>query len=114
MTWAGTGGLADLPEVATRDTFGAGHVVTYAPPGGSATALDPPPVFDSAYEVVDLVGDVPVSATAPVVDVRTADLPGGVEAVQGGVFVIDGVSYEVVDKQHSGQRLSIKYRLVKT
>lgn len=35
-------------------------------------------VFDAAYEIVDMSGEVPVSAVAPALGMRLADFPAGV------------------------------------
>jgi hypothetical protein len=86
MSWAA---LADRVNVAARDVFA--EAVTYTPAGGSAVALNTP--FDAAWEEVVIQDGVPVSAVAPMLSVRLADLPAAPR--QGDTFTARGASYRV-------------------
>jgi len=86
--------LADLANVAARDTFG--QSVSYTPAAtGIAESITAP--FDAAHEVMSLDAEQPISSTAPVIDVRLADL--SVAPAQGDLCTVGGTDYEVTDVQ---------------
>lgn len=96
---------ADGVLAAAMDADAFGEPVGYTPsvsaPG--AAALDIMGVFSAAHEIVDMTGDAPVSATAPALGIRLADL-GGIVPEQGDRPVtVRGKSYKVYDTQPDGQ-----------
>lgn len=110
MSWDGTYGLADLAVIGVRDAFG--RTVTYTPSGGAAESITA--IFDAAHEVLAIGGDGrPVSSgmTAPVIDVRLADVASGT-VTEGDQFSVDGVDYEVVEEMPGTQGRSSRFRLV--
>lgn len=94
MAW---GALADLANVAVRDTFGA--TVTYEPVGGGTHALVAP--FDRTHVDVQLSTEVGVTSTRPMLELRLADL--AVEPQEGDQFVAGGERYQVEEVRLDGR-----------
>ena len=101
--------LADCPIKAGKETFGC--EVEYVCKGGSPTATFDCISFDSAFDVVDVEGDVEVSTTAPVIDIRLADLPQDPQLEDR--VTIETVEYAVEEMQPGGH-CSMKLRLSET
>lgn len=96
--------IADRAIKATRDVFGL--AVTYTPTStGVGVSIVAP--FDEAAQVVEMSGDIPVSATRPMLGVRLADL--ALMPVRGDRFTVDGTSYEVTDVRRDGQGAASVY-----
>jgi len=83
--------LADKAIVGTRECLG--ETVLY---GDAEIRAE----FDDNFHLVELVGDVDVTSTAPVLGVRLADLPSAPKA--GDTYLVRGQWYEVVDVRLDG------------
>jgi hypothetical protein len=94
MVWST---LSDLANKAVRTGFG--RSVTYTSMLGVVTSLTA--VFDSAYQVVELHGEVPVSGTQPVLTVRLADLPTA--PLAGDQVQVGTAVYKVADVRLDGE-----------
>lgn len=73
------------------DTFGEPVIVNGIPMTG---------IFMAAHEAVDVSTETPVSTVQPVLEVRTKDLPDGVE--ESDSVEVRGLSYVVADVQPDG------------
>ncbi len=76
-----------------------GQPTTYTPRGGVAFPLTG--IFDAAYQLVSLGGDVEIDAVGPVLGVRLADF--ATPPAHGDGVVIAGTSYVVRSVQPDGQ-----------
>jgi hypothetical protein len=89
--------LADRAIKGTRAAFGA--AVSYTPAStGVAESITAP--FDAQYQRVEMQGELPVTATRPMLGLRLADLLA--RPAQGDRFVVGGLTYEVTDIQDDG------------
>lgn len=92
-------------------TFGEANqgnpVPSYTPPGGgAANAIDGVCHLESLDVLA--VGDAPgITTRNPMLDIRDSQVPPGVLIVQGGIFVVRGVSYTVVDVRPDGMGLLV-------
>lgn len=87
--------LADRAIVASRDQFG----VSVEYPTGSGHIIRAP--FDDAHTRTQIVDGLPVTTTAPVIDVRLADLAN--PPAQGDRITVAGRAAEVRDVWPSGR-----------
>ena len=88
--------LAAMVGGAARDAFGT--TVLYRPESGDPVTITA--IFHAEHAEAGLAGGVPVTTTAPVLDVLLADLataPG-----EGDTLTVDGSDYRVVDVRADG------------
>lgn len=76
-----------------------GQAVTYTPAGGSPLAIAA--IFDAAYQLVALGGDVEIDAVGPVLGVRLADFAA--PPAQGDAATVGSASYVVRSVHPDGQ-----------
>ena len=88
--------LAAMVGGAARDAFGT--TVLYRPHGGDPVTIAA--IFHAEHAEAGLAGGVPVTTTAPVLDVLLADLP--VEPEEGDTLTVAGSDYRVVDIRTDG------------
>lgn len=101
----GWGDLAELVNVSIRDVFGV--AVTYTPAAGSPQSITA--IFDAAGTTVDVSAGVPVQTTAPMLDMRDADL--ATTAAQGDTVTIGATTYEVAHVEPDGNGMTRCYLL---
>lgn len=87
--------LASLAQDATTSVLG--QTVTYTPSGGAAESVTA--IFDDAFQVVDVAGDVEVLATQPMAAFDISDLTqtpaaGDAVAVSGVTYYIEAVNLD--------------------
>ena len=83
--------LAAMVGGAARDAFGT--TVIYRPESGDPVTITA--IFHAEHAEAGLAGGVPVTTTAPVLDVLLSDL--GVEPEEGDSVTLAGCDYRVVD-----------------
>ena len=83
--------LAAMVGGAARDAFGT--TVLYRPESGDPVTITA--IFHAEHAEAGLAGGVPVTTTAPVLDVPLADL--AVEPEEGDTLTVAGSDYRVVD-----------------
>ena len=88
--------LAAMVGSAARDAFGT--TVLYRPKVGDPDTIAA--IFHAEHAEAGLAGGVPVTTTAPVLDVLLADLP--VEPEEGDTLTVSGTDYRVVDIRSDG------------
>ena len=88
--------LAAMVGGAARDAFAT--TVLYRPEGGAAITIAA--IFHAEHAEAGLAGGMPVTTTAPVLDVLLADLP--VEPEEGDTLTVTGSDYRVVDIRTDG------------
>lgn len=88
--------LAVMVGGAARDAFAT--TVLYRPEGGAPITIAA--IFHAEHAEAGLAGGVPVTTTAPVLDVLLADLP--VEPEEGDTLTVSGTDYRVVDIRSDG------------
>ena len=92
-------GCDDLAAVvggAARDAFGT--TVLYRPQVGDPVTITA--IFHAEHAEAGLAGGVPVTTTAPVLDVLLADLPA--EPEEGDTLTVTCTDYRVVDIRTDG------------
>ena len=88
--------LAAVVGGAARDAFGT--TVLYRPQVGDPVTITA--IFHAEHAEAGLAGGVPVTTTAPVLDVLLADLPA--EPEEGDTLTVTGTDYRVVDIRTDG------------
>jgi hypothetical protein len=88
--------LAAMAGAAARDTFGT--TVLYRPQVGDPVTIVA--IFHAEHAEAGLAGGVPVTTTAPLLDVLLTDLP--VEPEEGDTLTVAGSDYRVVDIRTDG------------
>ena len=88
--------LAAMVGSAARDAFAT--TVLYRPQVGEPVTIAA--IFHAEHAEAGLAGGVPVTTTAPVLDVLLADLP--VEPEEGDTLTVAGSDYRVVDIRTDG------------
>ena len=88
--------LAAMVGSAARDAFGT--TVLYRPQVGDPVTITA--IFHAEHAEAGLAGGVPVTTTAPVLDVLLADLPA--EPEEGDTLTVTGTDYRVVDIRTDG------------
>ena len=88
--------LAAVVGGAARDAFAT--TVLYRPQVGEPVTIAA--IFHAEHAEAGLAGGVPVTTTAPVLDVLLADLP--VEPEEGYTLTVAGSDYRVVDIRTDG------------
>ena len=88
--------LAAMVGGAARDAFAT--TVLYRPEGGAPIAIAA--IFHAEHAEAGLAGGVPVTTTAPVLDLLLADL--AVEPEEGDTLTVDDNDYRVVDVRADG------------
>ena len=88
--------LAAMVGAAARDAFGT--TVLYRPHGGDPVTIAA--IFHAEHAEAGLAGGVPVTTTAPVLDLLLADL--AVEPEEGDTLTVDDNDYRVVDVRADG------------
>jgi hypothetical protein len=88
--------------------------VTYTPQGGVATTTTPDGrplrgIFEADPIELDPETQVMVRSRSPILQMRLADLPGGV-ANQGDQAVVRGSAYEVRDVEDNGLDVTLHLR----
>ena len=89
--------IRELPNLAARETFGV--PVVYTSQGLPAATLAA--VFDRAATIITTDGEVEVTATQPILDLRLADL--SVAPKQGDTLNVDGDDWLVAKVEPDGQ-----------
>ena len=88
--------LAVMVGGAARDAFGT--TVLYRPESGDPVTITA--IFHAEHAEAGLAGGVPVTTTAPVLDLLLADL--AVEPEEGDTLTVDDNDYRVVDVRADG------------
>ncbi len=88
--------LATMVGAAARDAFGT--TVLYRPQVGDPVTIAA--IFHAEHAEAGLAGGVPVTTTAPMLDVLLADL--SVEPEEGDTLTVTGTDYRVVDIRSDG------------
>ena len=88
--------LAVVVGGAARDAFGT--TVLYRPQVGDPVTITA--IFHAEHAEAGLAGGVPVTTTAPVLDVLLADLPA--EPEEGDTLTVTGTDHRVVDIRTDG------------
>ena len=88
--------LAAVVGGAARDAFGT--TVLYRPQVGDPVTITA--IFHAEHAEAGLAGGVPVTTTAPVLDVLLADLPA--EPEECDTLTVTGTDYRVVDIRTDG------------
>ena len=88
--------LAAMVGGAARDAFAT--TVLYRPQVGDPVTIAA--IFHAEHAEAGLAGGVPVTTTAPVLDVLLADLPA--EPEEGDTLTVTGTDYRVVDIRTDG------------